>query len=64
MEGIFKSKAEVENGQYDALWSAYYITILSESKEELQTIETNVGVKGINCPIKLEVFNGNITILD
>ena len=58
---ISNTNVEIEDGIYDGLWSAYSLDILSETTGVLLCrIKTIDGVKGINCPVKLIIINGNV----
>lgn len=49
------------DGEYDALWSAYHIVINLQGFE--LSIETTVGVRGINCPVRVKINDGKLYIL-
>lgn len=54
MKNINKQLVELPDGNYDALWSAYRMKILIPNKESVY-VETVIGIKGINCEIKVEI---------
>jgi len=63
MENISKEVLESSlDGVYNALWSAYHIEITLPNKCKVD-IETTVGVKGINCPVRVKISNGELNII-
>lgn len=62
MENINKEEIDSKlDGEYDALWSAYHIVIKLQGYEV--DIETTIGVKGINCPVRVKISNGKLDII-
>ena len=55
MKNINKQLVELPDGNYDALWSAFNMEILIPNQQSVY-VETTVGVKGINCKIKVEIL--------
>ena len=52
-------------GIYDAKWSAYNLKIQFKNGKESDTIKVDEGVRGIDCPCKVEVDGvGLVTIID
>ena len=45
----------IQPGEYDGLWSAYYVKIIFRNGNKSEDIKVNEGVKGINCPCKVRV---------
>lgn len=42
-------------GEYDGLWSAYYVEILFHNGRKSQPIKLDDGIRGINCKCKVIV---------
>ena len=59
-----KQKIDIPDGEYNALWSAYKLKILSSEDEEIAIAETYMGVKGINCPVNVKIKHGNVTFIN
>ena len=57
-----KEKIKLDNGSYDALWSAYRLTVLLPDNETYD-MPTIIGVKGINCQTKIEVNDGDVFLI-
>ena len=53
--GMCKTKVKLEDGIYNALWSAYTLVILSDDNNPVAKARTHVGVKGINVATKIEI---------
>lgn len=50
-------------GNYDGLWSGYYVEVLFENGKRSQKLEVNEGCRGINVPCKIKVWkNGQIIV--
>lgn len=62
-KAVSNTRLNLSDGVYKALWSGYTLTILSNKNEEMAVIETIDGVRGINCPVKVEVEDGIVTVL-
>lgn len=60
---ISESKVDLPNGEYDALWSAYNLSILSDEEDLLLDVPTSIGVKGINCKARVKISEGVLTLL-
>lgn len=45
----------IEPGEYDGLWSGYYVEVVFKNGKKSQPIKVNMGVRGINCECKVEV---------
>jgi hypothetical protein len=56
--GITVENVNINDGIYDGLWSAYELKILGPRDIVLATLKTIEGVRGINCPVKLNIKNG------
>jgi len=63
LKSVAVEKVNIEDGTYNALWSAYNLKILSSDNIELVTVKTHVGVKGMNCPTRVEVKNGIVNVI-
>jgi hypothetical protein len=61
--GATKSKVNIQDGEYNALWSAYVLDILDVNRNIIATTKTYVGVRGINCPTKVKVEYGVVTFI-
>lgn len=62
-EGVTKTKVEIPDGDYNALWSAYTLVILDSNGTKIAETKTYIGVRGINCPTKVKVKKGNVTFI-
>lgn len=59
---ISNVKVEIPDGEYTALWSSYNLDILFPfSTDVYVSIESIDGVRGMNCPIKVEVKDGIVS---
>jgi len=62
MKYISETRVNVPDDNYDALWSGYTLDILSNSTHKpMCTVKTTVGVRGINCPVRVNIMDGNIS---
>lgn len=61
--GVTKSKVDIQDGDYDALWSAYNLDILDVNGKKISTTKTYIGVRGINCATKVTVKDGCVTFI-
>jgi hypothetical protein len=64
MKSSVTTKVELKDGEYDALWGGYVITILDKDKTELAKVKTFVGVKCMNCPITVKITDGDVEIIE
>lgn len=48
------------DGRYKAIWTAYTARFSHDGKA--YTVDTSVGVRGINCPCVVVVENGCVTV--
>jgi hypothetical protein len=62
LKGVSDEKVEIKDGEYDALWSAHKLSILSDDNIELASVKTNIGVRGINCTTRVMIKNGIVNI--
>lgn len=60
MNTISDKKVDLPDGKYDARWSAYFLEIRAKDSTPLVTIPTKIGVRGINCPVKVDIINGDV----
>lgn len=60
MEKLNESKVDIENGIFNSLWSGYFLSILDEENEEILNINITMGTTHINCPVKIQILNGDI----
>jgi len=58
-----KTKVDIPDGDYNALWSAYTLVILDSDGSEIAESRTYIGVKGINCPTKVKVKHGRVEFI-
>ena len=54
---------EIENGVYDARWSAYHLEILNPDNSILIAVKTHIGVKGINIKKQVRVKDGLVEFI-
>ena len=59
-----KTKVEIENGIYNAMWSAYRLEILNPDNSMLLTVETYMGVKGLNIPKVVKIIDGKVEFVN
>lgn len=52
---------KLKDGVYDALWSAYNLEIKFIDSINVKTVS---GVRGVNCPLRVEVINGRVKELE
>jgi len=52
---------QLPDGKFNALWSAYFLEILSNTTNEvIITIPTIDGVRGMKCKTNIEIINGEV----
>lgn len=59
-KSLSKEKVEIVDGSYNSLWGGYQLDILSSDGGILVSIPTIDGVRGMNCPTKVEVIDGYV----
>ena len=64
MKSAVITKVELKDGEYDAIWGGYILTIFDKDKTELATVKTYVGIKCMNCTVTVKITNGNVEIIE
>jgi hypothetical protein len=60
-KNIAFTKVLIPDGTYDALWSGYVLDILFPlTNDRYASVKTIDGVRGINCPVKVIVIEGDV----
>jgi hypothetical protein len=57
---LVPTESFLPNGTYSGLWSGYSVTL--KHNGETYELETEVGVKGINCRCTVTVENGEVRV--
>jgi len=55
MAKSLKQHPMITPGEYDGLWSAYFVKVIFHNKNKSEDIEVDQGVRGINCKCKITV---------
>jgi len=64
MKSAVTTKVNLKDGEYDARWGGYVLTILDKDKTELATVKTYVGIRCMNCAITVKITNGDVEIIE
>jgi hypothetical protein len=64
MRSAVTTTVNLKDGEYDALWGGYVLTILNKDKTELLKVKTFVGIKCMNCPVAVKITNGDVEIIE
>ena len=59
MQTKSKNKVELIDGSYKGIWGGYIVVIMGNG----YTFETEIGVKGINIPVTVEVKDGEAIVI-
>lgn len=54
----YRSPANVRDGDYEGTWGGYRLVWQVDGKEV--DIETKLGVRGFNIPVRFKVINGKV----
>ena len=64
MKSAVTTKVNLKDGEYDALWGGYVLTILDKDKTELLKVKTITGIRCIDCSVTVKITNGDVEIIE